>query len=130
MMATTTRRSGVVIPHEAKWYQRLAATLIYFLISCMAATLRFRTDDRSGFFQGTAPEKKFIFALWHNRLALSAFLYQRFVHKFAPDRRMAGLVSASRDGGLLAEILPPPPPNTMELYRSAAHRRGAAEAGA
>jgi len=45
-----------------------------------------------------------IFAFWHNRLALSAILYQRYFLKFAPGRRVAGMVSASRDGALLAQI--------------------------
>jgi lysophospholipid acyltransferase (LPLAT)-like uncharacterized protein len=104
MMATTNPASGIVIPHQAKWHQRLIATLLFLLIRWTAATIRFRTDDRSGYFQG-APPVKMIFAIWHNRLALSAILYQRYVRKFAPDRRMAAMVSASRDGGFLAQIL-------------------------
>lgn len=98
-------KSGVVIPHRAKWHQWLAATLVYFLVRIVASTIRFRLDDRSGFFGKDAPKEKIIFALWHNRLALSAILYRRYILKFAPERRMAGLVSASRDGGLLAQIL-------------------------
>jgi lysophospholipid acyltransferase (LPLAT)-like uncharacterized protein len=104
-MAAATPKSGVVVPHQAKWYQRLAAALIVFLVRLTAATIRFRFEDRSGFFQGASSPGRFIFALWHNRLALSAIMYQRYVRKFEPQRRMAGLVSASRDGGLLAQIL-------------------------
>jgi lysophospholipid acyltransferase (LPLAT)-like uncharacterized protein len=104
MMAVANSKSGVVIPHQAKWHQRLLAALIGFLIRMMAWTIRLRLDDRSGYFQGPPPPK-IIFALWHNRLALSPILYQRYVHKANPERRMAGLVSASRDGGLLAQIL-------------------------
>ena len=100
----STRKSGVVVPHQARWHQWLAATLIYLLIQALAATIRFRLDDRSGFFKDL-PRERMIFALWHNRLALSAMIYRRFVLRFAPDRRMAGMVSASRDGGLLAQIL-------------------------
>lgn len=98
------RKSGVVVPHKARWYQWLAATLIYLSLRVLAATIRFRFDDRSGLFNG-APKEKVIFALWHNRLALSAVLYRRQILRFAPERRMAGMVSASRDGGLLAQIL-------------------------
>lgn len=104
-MAAANQKSGIVIPHQAKWHQRLLAALIVFLIRTMAFTIRFRLDDQSGFFKDGAPAEKFIFAFWHNRLALSVMLYQRFVRKFEPDRRIAGLVSASRDGGLLAQIL-------------------------
>jgi lysophospholipid acyltransferase (LPLAT)-like uncharacterized protein len=105
MMAVANQKSGIVIPHQAKWHQRLAAALIVFLIRAMALTVRFRVDDRSGYFGKGSPPEKFIFAFWHNRLALSAVMYHRFVRKFDPDRRIAGLVSASRDGGLLAQIL-------------------------
>ncbi|MGO8766399.1 MAG: lysophospholipid acyltransferase family protein [Limisphaerales bacterium] len=99
-----TSSPGVVIPHQAKWHRRLAATLIYLSLRLLAATIRFRLDDRPGVFNG-APKEKILFAFWHNRLALSAILYRRFVLRHARDRRLAGLVSASRDGGLLAEIL-------------------------
>lgn len=119
-MATTDRPSGIVIPHQAKWHQRLAAALIFFFIRCMAATIRFHKDDRSGYFQG-APPVRIIFAIWHNRLALSAILYQRYVRKFAPERRMAGLVSASRDGGLLAQVLEH---FGIEPVRGSSSRRG------
>jgi lysophospholipid acyltransferase (LPLAT)-like uncharacterized protein len=103
-MAEANPKSGVVVPHKAKWHQRLAAAIIYFSIRSLAATIRFRLDDPSGFFNG-APQGKIIFAIWHNRLALSAVLYRKYVLKFAPERRMAGMVSASRDGGLLAQLL-------------------------
>lgn len=121
MMATANPRSGVVIPHRAKWHQRLAAALIFFLIRTMAATIRFRFEDGSGYFQ-KEPPVKLIFAIWHNRLALSAVLYQRYVRRFNSQRRMAGLVSASKDGGLLAQILEC---FGIEPVRGSSSRRGA-----
>ena len=33
------RKSGVVVPHKAKWYQRLAAWLIWLLIRSVSATM-------------------------------------------------------------------------------------------
>jgi lysophospholipid acyltransferase (LPLAT)-like uncharacterized protein len=117
---TTVRKSGVVVPHRARWHQQLAATLIYLGIRALAATIRFRLEDRSGFFDG-APKEKIIFAIWHNRLALSAVLYRRYVLKFAPERRMAGMVSASRDGGLLSQILEH---FGIEPVRGSSSRRG------
>jgi len=115
-----TQKSGVIIPHQARLRQQLAAALVYILIRGIAGTLRFRLDDRSGFFNGE-PKEKLIFAIWHNRLALSAILYRRHVLKFAPDRRLAGLVSASRDGGLLARILEH---FHIEPVRGSSSRRG------
>jgi lysophospholipid acyltransferase (LPLAT)-like uncharacterized protein len=103
-MAEANPKSGVVVPHKAKWRQRFVAAVIYFSIRALAATIRFRLDDPSIFLNG-APKEKIIFAIWHNRLALSAILYRKYILKFAPERRMAGMVSASRDGGLLAQLL-------------------------
>jgi len=102
--AATRTKAGVVVPHQAKWQQRLAAGLIYAFIRCLGATIRFKLNDSSGFFAG-APKEKFIFAIWHNRLALCLLLYRRYVALPAPGHRMAAMVSASKDGGLLARIL-------------------------
>lgn len=103
-MPVANSKSEVVIPHEAKWYQKVIAALISFFLRTMGVTIRFRMDDRSGYFQG-GPPPRIIFAIWHNRLSLSAILYQRYVHKADPGRRMAAIVSASRDGGMLVKIL-------------------------
>jgi lysophospholipid acyltransferase (LPLAT)-like uncharacterized protein len=99
-----TRKSGVVVPHQPHWYQRLAAALIYGTVRFVAATLRYRLNDQSGLFSRPLQEK-IIFAVWHNRLALSLIMYQRYVLRLAPERRLAAMVSASRDGGLLARVL-------------------------
>ena len=112
---------GVIIPHAPKWHQRLAATLIYTLGRGLAATVRFKLDDRSGYFSDV-PQEKLIFAIWHNRLALSLILYERYVARRDRTRKLVALVSASRDGGLLARIL--------ELFnvqpvRGSSSRRGA-----
>jgi len=101
---STFRRPGVIIPHRANWHQRVAAALIHGLIRSLAATLRFSLNDQSGLFVGETKEAV-IFAIWHNRLALSLVLYQRYVQRRQPSRRLAALVSASRDGALLARIL-------------------------
>lgn len=116
-----TPKSGVVIPHRARWQQRLVARLIWLLVRTLDATIRYRVDDRSGYFSG-APKETIIFAIWHNRLGLSLMLYQRYVRRFQPDRKLAGLISASRDGGLLAHL--------VELFhmtpvRGSSSRRGA-----
>ena len=118
---TRNRKSGgVVTPHQAKWHRRLAAAAIYLSLRLLGATIRFRLDDRPGYFR-EPPREKIIFALWHNRLALSAILYHRYILKRLPERRMAGMVSASRDGGLLAEILRH---FGIEAVRGSSSRRG------
>lgn len=98
------KSSGIVTPHRTSWRGRIAAALAYGLIRMVAATLRFRWYDQSGLAQG-GPVPQVIFCIWHNRLALSLIMYQRYVQRRQPARRLAGLVSASRDGGFLAGIL-------------------------
>jgi lysophospholipid acyltransferase (LPLAT)-like uncharacterized protein len=114
------RKSGVVVPRQATWHQRLAAVLIYILIRTVAVTVRFRMADPFSLLN-KAPGEKLIFAFWHNRLALMAILRRRFVLRFAPERRMAGMVSASRDGGLLARVLEH---FDIEPVRGSSSRRG------
>jgi len=97
----------------------LLAALIYFGLRGLAGTIRFKLDDPAGTLR--TPREKMIYAIWHNRLALSGVLYQRYFLRSVPERRMAGLVSASRDGGLLARIM-----NHfgMEAVRGSSSRRG------
>ena len=102
--ATPKRKSGVVVPHAPKWHQRLGAALIYVVANALASTLRFKLDDLSGYFSDV-PQEKIIFAIWHNRLSLSLILYRRYVARRDRDLRLVALVSASRDGGMLAGVL-------------------------
>ena len=115
------RQSGVVVPKAAAWHGRLAARVIYHGIQTLAATLRFQWDDQSGIFASN-DKQPVIYSIWHNRLALCLVIYRRFIVAQQPHRRMAAIVSASRDGGLLARIL--------ELFgvqpvRGSSSRRGA-----
>lgn len=118
--ASRPRKSGVVVPHRAKWYQRWAAWLIWLLIRGVSATIRYRLEDRSGYLSG-APREKIIFALWHNRLALCVPLYERYLRAYDPSRSVVALVSASRDGGLLTHVLKL---FRIECARGSSSRRG------
>jgi hypothetical protein len=110
------------VPRSVSWDQRLAARLIWLVIRTLALTLRFRLHDRSGLFSGVPTTEPVIFAIWHNRSSLSMVIYDRFVRRHFPERRMAGLASASKDGALVARV--------MELFkvhpiRGSSSRRGA-----
>ena len=70
----------------------------------LASTLRWEITDRSGMVS-TGSSERIIIAIWHNRLAISIMAYNRYVKRDLPTRRMAALVSASRDGGLVAKVL-------------------------
>ena len=97
------RASGVVVPHSARWYQRLAAWVISGSLRAVALTIRFKWEDNSDFF--AKPNGPAIYCFWHNRLALCTAVYQRLNQKLNPTQGVAGLVSASKDGGFLAAIL-------------------------
>lgn len=98
------RRSGVVMPHRSTLGQRLAADLISRTIVCVGASMRWQLhapDDALD----VARRGRCLFVTWHNRLALSLLIYRRYLQPLQPKRRMAAMVSASRDGALLAQIL-------------------------
>jgi hypothetical protein len=104
MPPAAARQSAIVIPHQPKWHQRLGAAFLYFFLRFLAFTLRKRWTDRSGYF-GNPPPGAAIYAVWHNRLALSMLIYFGFVHKHNHSAGLAAMVSASRDGGFLAGVL-------------------------
>ena len=98
-----SRKSGIVIPHSPKWHQRLAARLVWLVVSLISVTIRFRIHDPHGFFK-RADMKQAAFCFWHNRLALCVKIYSKFFQSGRATPGMAGLVSASRDGALLSAI--------------------------
>jgi len=95
---------GPGLPRELPWHGRLLAALIYALIRAVALTIRFRYVDRSGLIAVPDPPRV-IFSTWHNRLALALIVYKFYVQKHGPGRRMATIVSASRDGALVTGVL-------------------------
>lgn len=103
--STHPQPQGVVIPHPVRWHGRIAAWLIWSLLRLLAGTIRWRFDDRSHLF-GPGACQPALFIIWHNRLALTVAIYHRHVRgRTGTDRQLAAMVSASRDGGLLAHIL-------------------------
>ncbi len=63
-------------------------------------TLRYEIDDRAGVV-GKPADQNYIGALWHNRLLIFPFVLRRFFS----NRHGAALISASRDGDLLADAI-------------------------
>ena len=116
-----TQKSGVVVPNSPRWFQRLAAFLIWAVASLVLATLRYRVNDPHGLLKqkGFPPA---VFCTWHNRLALSMKIYFGFVRPDKSDQRLAGLVSASKDGALLAAIFER---FGVQPVRGSSSRRGA-----
>jgi hypothetical protein len=104
-VASPPESAGVAPLHRPTRIQRLVAFLIFVSIRALAATLRFRVEDASGLFTGGVTGDPVIFTVWHNRLALVLVIYRRFVVSHHPQRRLAAMVSASRDGAMLARAL-------------------------
>ena len=99
-----TRAGSVVVPHPAKWHGKLAAAAIFASVRSLDATLRYRLEDPSDAL-AAARQQPVIFAIWHNRLSLCLMLYHRYIQQRMEGRRMAAIVSASKDGGMLARVL-------------------------
>jgi lysophospholipid acyltransferase (LPLAT)-like uncharacterized protein len=111
----------VVVPERATLAGRLAARAIWLGVHAVDATLRYRVDYHAEVLEimraGPA-----VYTIWHNRLSLCLRVYRRFIHPERPAGRLAAMVSASRDGGMLARAL--------ELFgvqpvRGSSSRRGA-----
>lgn len=98
-----TRKSGVVVPHEPKFIQRLGAWVVFLGLRTLAMTIRFNWNG-SAKFMNHPPPGPMIFCIWHNRLGLCMEAYRGF-KKARPGCRMAAMCSASKDGGFLAAIL-------------------------
>jgi lysophospholipid acyltransferase (LPLAT)-like uncharacterized protein len=82
------------------WRARWLIAFGFRLLDWWARTLRYEIDDRSNLLT-TPVTENYIGALWHNRLLLISYVLQRF----APHRPGAGLISASRDGDLIAPLV-------------------------
>jgi lysophospholipid acyltransferase (LPLAT)-like uncharacterized protein len=82
----------------------LAAWLVFILIRSISMTVRYKLDDRSGFFDGP-PLGPTIYCVWHNRLALCLKIYYGFGRPHNPTAGLAAMCSASKDGAFLAAIL-------------------------
>ncbi len=95
---------AVVVPHAPTALQRALAFIVFALVHAVAATLRYRFDHHTLQIASQLPQQV-IFCVWHNRLALSLIAYRRLAKRYPPKNRLAAMVSASRDGGLLAAIL-------------------------
>lgn len=122
---TASAAFRIVKPQKARWHGRLMAWLVFGVTRLFTASIRFRihpVHNHVEEFGTPSKPQNVIFCIWHNRLFLSLACYFIYVVKAQPKRKMAALVSASRDGGMLTRVL--------ELYnivpiRGSSSRRGA-----
>jgi hypothetical protein len=104
----------MVVPHPPNGSQRLVAWTLFLVERLVTSSLRCHWRDKSGLAEAQ-DGRPVIFCLWHNRLAISMIVHRRH------PRKLAALVSASRDGALLAAVLGR---FGVEQIRGSSSRRG------
>ncbi|MFL3665480.1 MAG: lysophospholipid acyltransferase family protein [Verrucomicrobiota bacterium] len=109
----------VVIPNDAGLGQRLAARIFYLLLRMLRFTWRVNFSDPHGMMEA-GRDRPFILCAWHNRLAYAMIAIREGIQP-KTGRRMAAMVSASRDGAFLVEILRA---FDVEPVRGSTSRRG------
>ena len=81
---------------KIRWIARLAS----WLLRVFFRTLRFRFDDRAGVLTNP-PGEPLLWAFWHNRLLVTAYMFERFF----PQRRGAAMASQSKDGEIISAVI-------------------------
>lgn len=102
------------------WYAWLALTPLALLFRLWAATLRLRLDpeDAARMADTSTPR---VLLIWHNRIFIVGALYRRYRR----SRRLACLVSASKDGAWLTAFFRL---NGIATIRGSSSKRGIASA--
>jgi lysophospholipid acyltransferase (LPLAT)-like uncharacterized protein len=99
------------------WRARWLIAFGHRLLQIWARTLRFEIEDRADVINAP-PNERYIGALWHNRLLLFPFVLKRYL----PQRQGAALISTSRDGAILADLVER---FGYEVVRGSSSRKGA-----
>jgi lysophospholipid acyltransferase (LPLAT)-like uncharacterized protein len=101
MAAMTRRSAGIVVPHSLPWHRRLAAFVVAaFLRLCIRTWRRCWIDLPVG----QDVKAPVIYCLWHNRIPVAVASLDFAMAKW-PHEGVAAMISASRDGSLLANIV-------------------------
>jgi hypothetical protein len=85
------------IPEQLKWHERVLLSVLSLLVLLLGRTLRYHWGkDVQDMMDGETPPAVMI--TWHNRLFAGTNFYLRHLQ----ERRLATLISASKDGAWLA----------------------------
>lgn len=98
------RKSDVVVPNTLRWHGALAAAAAHSVTRLFDSTWRLNLEDAADTLAAIG-NRQVIFSLWHNRLLLAPPSYRKFFLARQPHRRLAALVSASKDGAILARVM-------------------------
>jgi lysophospholipid acyltransferase (LPLAT)-like uncharacterized protein len=102
MTATLRGRSKVVVPEPLAWPRRVAAFVVASILRVCLRTWRCRWTQTADDPKSKGPV---IFCVWHNRLPLALASYDDYIQSKWPAAGLAAMISASRDGGLLANVV-------------------------
>lgn len=118
MSGPAVRKSGVVVPHKVNWYKSLGIWLAFIAIRAIMTTWlrRWQYKVRPAPLPGPV-----IFAMWHNRLSLSALSWDSFAQSLWPSTGMCALISASKDGALMTAFVEK---FGVHVVRGSSSRRG------
>lgn len=100
----TSCPKALIRPRTATATTKIAAFFVGQAIRALAKTIHYQHSEADSQLK-QLQDRPIILCIWHNRLALSLPLYQKLIANPYPSHRLAALVSASRDGALLSEIL-------------------------
>jgi lysophospholipid acyltransferase (LPLAT)-like uncharacterized protein len=117
--APATRPKKIERPRKLKWRHHLAAFAVFAGLRVLSWTWRLRLIDEHNVLR--EPIGPVIVCLWHNRLALSMRMWERFGVKKIHSAGLVALISASHDGGVLARVLKY---FNVEAVRGSSSRRG------
>ena len=109
------------IPHAPTRFQNLIAWILFLVERVLTSTLRFRFVGKERVIWNSNESPR-IFCLWHNRLALCMLMFRQVSQYTHASRKLAALVSASKDGAQLAAILKR---FGVDAVRGSSSRRGA-----
>ena len=98
------RKSDVVVPNTLRWHGALAAAAAHSVTRLFDSTWRLDLENADDTLAAIG-NRQVIFSLWHNRLLLAPPSYRKFFLARQPHRRLAALVSASKDGAILARVM-------------------------
>jgi lysophospholipid acyltransferase (LPLAT)-like uncharacterized protein len=115
-----TQAPRIEKPRKLKWRHHLAAFAIFAGLRILSWTWRLRLIDKHDTLHRISGPV--ILCLWHNRLAISMRIWERFGRPKIPCRGLVALISASHDGGMLARTLKY---FGVEAARGSSSRRGA-----
>lgn len=88
------------IPRHTGFKFVFLSFLAHWVVRLLGSTLRYSIEDASGRIASDTREV-FIWAIWHNRIGIMPSAYRRYMRR----EKLATLVSASKDGELLARVL-------------------------